>query len=229
MFIIRYATAADVPNILRTLESYNMHRIPSPEMPELDPKWFYVAEIDGRVVGAAGFKLLSPEIGKTTLLAVDTALSGRGIGLALQAKRMAALKSLGCKKIITNADRPQTIRWYQKHFGYRPIGRVKKIHSFGLPNVDHWTTLEADLTTQSLEKQQLPRPPTPPVIINAALTGAVHTRADSPHVPLTPAEIAADAARVAAEGATVIHVHARDSQGEPTPDPKVYAEIIWQI
>lgn len=228
LFHIRYATAADVPDILRLLEPYNMHHVPSPEMPELDPRFFYVAEVDGSIVGAAGFKLLSPEAGKTTLLGVDPALSGKGIGLALQAKRMAALKSLGCEKITTNADRPETIRWYRKHFGYRPVGSLRKMHSFGLPDVDHWTTLEADLTAQDLE-EHLPRPSVPPLIINAALTGAVHSREDNPHLPITPAEIAADAERVAAEGAAIVHVHARDGAGKPTSDPAVYAEIIQRI
>ena len=40
------------------------------------------------------------------------------------------------------------------------------------------------------------------VIITAALTGAVTTRKHTPHVPLTPAEVAEDARRCANAGAT---------------------------
>ena len=31
------------------------------------------------------------------------------------------------------------------NFGYRRVGEVPKLHEFGLPDVDRWTTLEASL------------------------------------------------------------------------------------
>lgn len=67
---------------------------------------------------------------------------------------------------------------------------------------------------------------TPTLIVNAALTGMVPTRADSAHVPLTPDEIAADAERVVRAGAAVVHLHARDEQGRPTWEPDVYRRIV---
>ena len=48
------------------------------------------------------------------------------------------------------------------------------------------------------------------VIITAALTGAVTTREHTPHVPLTPDEIAEDARRCADAGAAVVHLHVRN-------------------
>lgn len=57
----------------------------------------------------------------------------------------------------------------------------------------------------------------------------VPTRAQSPHVPLTAAEIAADAARCVALGVSMVHLHARDADGVPTEDPAVYQEIIGAI
>ena len=55
------------------------------------------------------------------------------------------------------------------------------------------------------------------VIITAALTGAVTTRAHTPHVPLTPEEIAEDARRCADAGAAVVHLHLRnDAHTGPT-------------
>lgn len=45
--------------------------------------------------------------------------------------------------------------------------------------------------------------------MNAALTGMVPTKADNPAVPVTPGEIAADAERVGAAGAAIVHLHAR--------------------
>ena len=228
MYSIRYAREGDVPEILKIFKHYNMHHIPSPEMPELNVKFLYVAEMEGNIVGAAGFKILTPEIGKTTLLAVSPAFNNQGIGLALQAKRLQAMIALGCEKVITNADRPKTIQWYKKHFGYQEVGAEKKIHSFGDPRVDYWTTLEANLTESDLQPY-LPKYQVPPLIINAALTGAVHSRKDNQYLPVTPQEIANDAVKAAAHGASVVHLHARDHEEKPTTDPSIYKEIILRI
>jgi uncharacterized protein (DUF849 family) len=68
-----------------------------------------------------------------------------------------------------------------------------------------------------------------PLIVNAALTGMVPTKADNPNVPVTPAEIAADAERCRAAGAAIVHLHARDEDGRPTYRAAVYAEIIAAV
>lgn len=65
-----------------------------------------------------------------------------------------------------------------------------------------------------------------PLIINAALTGMVPMRADSPFVPLTPSEIIADARRCVDAGASILHLHARDPDGKPTYHRAVYEEIF---
>jgi len=67
------------------------------------------------------------------------------------------------------------------------------------------------------------------LIINLALTGTVFQRNDTPHLPLTPEEIAQDCARCAALGATIFHLHARDEEGLPTCRADVYQEIIRQV
>lgn len=68
------------------------------------------------------------------------------------------------------------------------------------------------------------------VIITCAVTGAIHTPSMSPHLPVTPAEIA-DAALGAAEaGAAILHLHARDpGNGRPTQDPDVFARFLPRI
>ena len=68
-----------------------------------------------------------------------------------------------------------------------------------------------------------------PVIINAALTGMVPTRADSPYVPLTVEEIVADCLAVREAGAAVVHLHPRDEQGRPTTDPTLYRPLIGAV
>lgn len=68
-----------------------------------------------------------------------------------------------------------------------------------------------------------------PLIINAALTGMIPTKADNPAVPVTPDEIAEDARRCVDAGAAIVHLHARDEDGRPTYRKEVYAEIIQAV
>ena len=67
------------------------------------------------------------------------------------------------------------------------------------------------------------------LMITAALTGNVPTRDHTPHVPLTPAEIAADVRRCADAGASLVHIHARDQQGKPTLAKAVFQETARRI
>jgi len=68
-----------------------------------------------------------------------------------------------------------------------------------------------------------------PVVINLALTGMVPKKADNPALPITPAEVAADAARCFAAGARVLHIHVRGSDEEPHYDREIFAETVRQI
>jgi 3-keto-5-aminohexanoate cleavage enzyme len=67
------------------------------------------------------------------------------------------------------------------------------------------------------------------LIVNVAPTGMVPTRADSPYVPLTPDEVAADVRRCADLGASIVHIHPRDTDGRPTQDPARAAEFIQAV
>jgi 3-keto-5-aminohexanoate cleavage enzyme len=63
------------------------------------------------------------------------------------------------------------------------------------------------------------------LIITVAVTGNVPTKEMNPHLPVTPHEIADAGVRCREAGASLIHVHARDSAGRPTLDPQVFARI----
>lgn len=67
------------------------------------------------------------------------------------------------------------------------------------------------------------------LIITAALTGAEVTKDLQPALPVTPDEIAQEAFKCYQAGASIVHVHARDSQGNPTQDYEVYKEIKEKI
>ena len=58
------------------------------------------------------------------------------------------------------------------------------------------------------------------VIITCAVTGAIHTPSMSPHLPVTPEEIADAAIGAAEAGAAIVHLHARDPDtGQPDQTP----------
>ncbi|MFJ9127644.1 3-keto-5-aminohexanoate cleavage protein [Streptomyces sp. NPDC102340] len=72
--------------------------------------------------------------------------------------------------------------------------------------------------------------PTENVIITAALTGAGDTVRRSPHVPVTPEQIAKNAVEAADAGAAVVHIHVRDPEtGDPSRDTKLYREVVERI
>lgn len=68
------------------------------------------------------------------------------------------------------------------------------------------------------------------VIISCAITGSIHTPSMSPHLPVTPDQIAASAIGAAEAGAAVLHLHARDPEtGAPTPDVTVFEQFVPRI
>lgn len=68
-----------------------------------------------------------------------------------------------------------------------------------------------------------------PLIITAAVVGAELTRADTPYLPLTPAEIADQALAAYSAGAAMVHLHARADDGSPTQDIAVYRRILQEV
>lgn len=68
-----------------------------------------------------------------------------------------------------------------------------------------------------------------PFIVNACLTGMVARKEHNPHVPMTPKEIAEDVEACVELGASIVHVHARDDDGNPDWRPGPYSEILAAI
>jgi len=68
------------------------------------------------------------------------------------------------------------------------------------------------------------------VIITCAVTGAIHTPSMSPHLPVTPEEIAEAAVGAAEAGAAIVHLHARNPQtGKPDQTPEAFARFLPRI
>lgn len=67
------------------------------------------------------------------------------------------------------------------------------------------------------------------LIITAAICGAEVTKADNPNLPVTPDELATAAYEAEQAGATIIHLHVRDKDGNPTQSEEVFKTTIEKI
>ena len=69
-----------------------------------------------------------------------------------------------------------------------------------------------------------------PVIITAAITGAIHTPTMSEALPVTPEKIVDAAVDAAEAGAAIVHLHARNPEtGAPDQSPEAFAPILGAI
>ena len=68
------------------------------------------------------------------------------------------------------------------------------------------------------------------VVVTCAVTGAGDTTGKSPHVPVTPAEIAREAIEAAKAGASCAHIHVRDPvTGKGSRDPALFREVVDRV
>lgn len=68
------------------------------------------------------------------------------------------------------------------------------------------------------------------VIINCAVTGAIHVPSMSPYLPITPEQIAQGAIDAAEAGAATVHLHARNPKtGEPTMDLDLFQIFCQEV
>jgi len=68
------------------------------------------------------------------------------------------------------------------------------------------------------------------VIITCAPTGSIHTQSMSPHLPVTPGQIAEAAIGAAEAGAAVLHLHARNPvDGSPSPKAEDFMAFLPRI
>ena len=68
------------------------------------------------------------------------------------------------------------------------------------------------------------------VIITCAVTGSIHTPSMTPHLPITPDQIATEAIAAAQAGAAMLHLHARDPRtGRPDQSPHLFQQFLPRI
>lgn len=67
------------------------------------------------------------------------------------------------------------------------------------------------------------------LIITVAVCGAEVTRKDTPYIPITPEEIAQQTYEAYLVGASIVHLHVRDENGNPTQDPEIFKRTVRLI
>jgi 3-keto-5-aminohexanoate cleavage enzyme len=152
---LRKMREEDGPAVLALLGQYNMAPlkpsadVPDPERSGIAVENTFVAEKGGFLVGVSSYFLHSEELAETASLAVDASCRGMNVGYLLQKARLEEMRARGVKRVRTETDRPETVAWYVRKFGYTVVGTNPKKHEFSLRDVDHWTVLDLDLESWS--------------------------------------------------------------------------------
>ena len=74
------------------------------------------------------------------------------------------------------------------------------------------------------------RTPRDKVIITCAVTGNLTTAEQTPHLPITPVQIADACLGAADAGAAIVHIHVRDPKtGRPSMSLDYYSEVVGRI
>ena len=148
---IRPMRAADMDQVMQLLSRWNLaplppsREIPDPERQDLVVANTIVAEDAGRIVGVRSFIQHTAIAAEGASLAVDPAYQQHGIATALAKVGWRIMWQRGIRKIRSETDRPEVVKWLVRDFGYRVVGTTAKRHAFGIAEVDQWTVLELEL------------------------------------------------------------------------------------
>jgi len=67
------------------------------------------------------------------------------------------------------------------------------------------------------------------LIITIATTGSIPKKKDTPHLPVIPDEIVACALRCESEGASILHIHVRDSEENPSDNIELFNHVVEEL
>ena len=68
-----------------------------------------------------------------------------------------------------------------------------------------------------------------PTIISCAVTGNITTPRQTPHLPVTPEQIAQSCIEAARAGAAIVHIHVRHPDGRPSMELAHYREVVERL
>jgi uncharacterized protein (DUF849 family) len=69
----------------------------------------------------------------------------------------------------------------------------------------------------------------PPLIVSAAITGAMTVPSQSPYIPITTDEIVESAVEACEAGAAIVHLHVRGDDGRPSADQELFRKVHAQV
>ena len=117
---VRRARTADVPAMRRLVELFASERILLAKAPVQyyeDVQEFFVAELDGGVVGCAALHVLWEDLAEIRSVAVDPAAQGHGIGSQLVTRVLEVARELGIERIFVLTFE---VAFFER-FGFREI------------------------------------------------------------------------------------------------------------
>ncbi len=146
---IRAPQQQDLDSLFECVRTYDFHllrpgAVADPELPadamltvrnrivEVDlQRRCWIAEDGGRVLGFCCWGWLDEPArkAKTILICVRPDARKLGLGSLLQARRMREMQEQGARELHTWSVDPESVRWYQSHFGYRALGEEPLRHS----------------------------------------------------------------------------------------------------
>jgi amino-acid N-acetyltransferase len=100
---VRRARTSDVPAIRAFIDHYSSNRILLSKATVTlyeDVQEFWVAELDGRVVGCGALHVLWEDLAEVRTLASDPAVRGRGIGGTVLSALVAQAEALGIRRLF---------------------------------------------------------------------------------------------------------------------------------
>ncbi len=99
---VRRARTSDVPEIKRLVDTYAGKILLEKNLVTLYEavQEFWVAELDGRVVGCGALHVLWADLGEVRTVAVDPAVKGRGVGHAIVGKLLEVARELQLQRLF---------------------------------------------------------------------------------------------------------------------------------
>jgi amino-acid N-acetyltransferase len=118
--VVRRARTADVPAMRRLVELFASERILLAKAPVQyyeDVQEFFIAELDGEIVGCAALHVLWEDLAEIRSLAVDPVTQGHGFGSLLVEQVLEVARGLGIERIFVLTFETA----FFERFGFREI------------------------------------------------------------------------------------------------------------
>ncbi|MFC4126680.1 amino-acid N-acetyltransferase [Nocardia rhizosphaerae] len=100
--VVRRARTSDVPEIKRLVDEYAGRILLEKNLVTLyeSVQEFWVAELDGRVVGCGALHVLWADLGEVRTVAVDPVVKGRGVGGAVVDRLVTVARELELRRVF---------------------------------------------------------------------------------------------------------------------------------